>query len=287
MRTAAAFLAALALLVAGTACGERSEPTGATVRIYPVTVQGAGERPTILRAAPHRIVALGAGPRRILRALGLGPRLATVNDELVGLPLVGEIRRAHPDLIVASEDADPLDLARASSATHAAVYVEAGDSLAGVERGIDEIGLLTGRPVAARKLSGAITRTRRRIAARLSGYKPATAFIDVGSFGTVGSRTLLGDLVVEAQGKDIAGAAPEQGPFPLKQLVKADPDVYLATSDSGTTLAALKRNRLTKRLQAVKNGRFAVLPARLVVPGPEVGSALVGVAKILHPDAFR
>jgi iron complex transport system substrate-binding protein len=287
VRTAAAFLAALALLVAGTACGERSEPTGATVRIYPVTVQGAGERPTILRAAPHRIVALGAGPRRILRALGLGPRLATVNDALVGLPLVGEIRRAHPDLIVASEDADPLDLARASSATHATVYVEAGDSLAGVERGIDEIGLLTGRPVAARKLSGAIARTRRRIAARLSGYKPATAFIDVGSFGTVGSRTLLGDLVVEAQGKDIAGAAPEQGPFPLQQLVKADPDVYLATSDSGTTLAALKRNRLTKRLQAVKNGRFAVLPARLVVPGPEVGSALVGVAKILHPDAFR
>ena len=287
MRTAAAFLAALALLVAGTACGERSEPTGATVRIYPVTVQGAGERPTILRAAPHRIVALGAGPRRILRALGLGPRLATVNDALVGLPLVGEIRRAHPDLIVASEDADPLDLARASSATHATVYVEAGDSLAGVERGIDEIGLLTGRPVVARKLSGAIARTRRRIAARLSGYKPATAFIDVGSFGTVGSRTLLGDLVVEAQGKDIAGAAPEQGPFPLQQLVKADPDVYLATSDSGTTLAALKRNRLTKRLQAVKNGRFAVVPARLVVPGPEVGSALVGVAKILHPDAFR
>jgi iron complex transport system substrate-binding protein len=287
VRTAAAFLAALALLVAGTACGERSEPTGATVRIYPVTVQGAGERPTILRAAPHRIVALGAGPRRILRALGLGPRLATVNDALVGLPLVGEIRRAHPDLIVASEDADPLDLARASSATHATVYVEAGDSLAGVERGIDEIGLLTGRPVAARKLSGAIARTRRRIAARLSGYKPATAFIDVGSFGTVGSRTLLGDLVVEAQGKDIAGAAPEQGPFPLQQLVKADPDVYLATSDSGTTLAALKRNHLTKRLQAVKNDRFAVLPARLVVPGPEVGSALVGVAKILHPDAFR
>jgi len=287
VRTAAAFLAALALLVAGTACGERSEPTGATVRIYPVTVQGAGERPTILRAAPHRIVALGAGPRRILRALGLGPRLATVNDALVGLPLVGEIRRAHPDLIVASEDADPLDLARASSATHAAVYVEAGDSLAGVERGIDEIGLLTGRPVVARKLSGAIARTRRRIAARLSGYKPATAFIDVGSFGTVGSRTLLGDLVVEAQGKDIAGAAPEQGPFPLQQLVKADPDVYLATSDSGTTLAALKRNRLTKRLQAVKNGRFAVVPARLVVPGPEVGAALVGVAKILHPDAFR
>jgi len=285
MRVAAA-LGAAALLLAGTACGERKEPTGTKVPIYPVTVQGAGERPTILRAAPHRIVPLGPGPRRILKALGLQKRMITVNDELVGLPLVGAIRRAHPDLIVASEDADPLDLARASSATHAAIYVEPGESLEGVERGIDDIGLLAGRPVAARRLSAAIARTRRRLAARLSGYPQATAFIDVGGFGTVGSRTLLGDLVVEAGGKDIAGPAPEQGPFPLRDLVKANPDVYLAISDSGTTLASLRQNRLTKRLTAVRKGRFGVLPARFVVPGPGVGSALVEVAKILHPDAF-
>jgi iron complex transport system substrate-binding protein len=286
VRTAAA-LGALALLFAGTACGERSEPTGAKVRIYPVTVQGAGERPTSLRAAPHRIVPLGPGPRRILRALGLQKRIVTVNDELVGLPLVGEIRRAHPDLIVASEDADPLDLARASSATHAAVYVEPGGSLDGVERGIDEIGLLVGRPVAARKLSAAIANARRRVAARLSGYPQATVFVDLGGFGTVGSRTLLGDLVVEARGKDIAGPAPEQGPFPLRDLVKADPDVYLATSDSGTTLASLRRNQRTKHLQAVRKGRFGVLQAKLAVAGPNIGSALVDVARILHPDAFK
>jgi iron complex transport system substrate-binding protein len=284
---AAAVLVALGLLLAGTACGERKEPTGAKVRIYPVTVQGAGERPTSLRAAPQRIVPLGPGPRRILRALGLQKRIVSVNDELVGLPLVGEIRRAHPDLIVASEDADPLDLARASAATHAAVYVEPGDSLAGVERGIDEIGLLAGRPVAARHLSAAIARTRRRIAARLSGYPQATVFIDLGSFGTVGSRTLLGDLVVEARGKDIAGPAPEQGPFPLRELLKANPEVYLTTSDSDTTLASLRRNRLMKRLQAVRKGRFGILPARLTVPGPNIGSALVEVAKILHPQAFK
>jgi ABC-type Fe3+-hydroxamate transport system substrate-binding protein len=286
MRAAAA-IGALALLLAGTACGERKEPTGSKVRIYPVTVQGAGERPTSLRAAPQRIVPLGPGPRRILRALGLEKRLVTVNDELVGLPLVGEIRRAHPDLIVASEDTDPLDLARASSATHAAVYVEPGESLDGVERGIDDIGLLVGRPVAARHLSAAIARARSRIAARLSGYPQVSVFVDLGSFGTVGSRTLLGDLVTEARGKDIAGPAPEQGPFPLRELVKADPDVYLTTSDSGTTLAALKHNRLAKRLRAVKKGRFGILPARLVVAGPSVGSALVDIAKLLHPDAFK
>ena len=288
MRSAAiASTFCLALLLAGTACGERKEPTGAVVHIYPVTVQGAGERPTSLRAAPQRIVPLGSGPRRILRALGLQKRIVTVNDELVGLPLVGEIRRAHPDLIVASEDADPLDLARASAATHAAVYVEPGESLDGVERGIDQIGLLAGRPVAARHLSASIARTRRRIASRLNGYKTVSVFIDLGSFGTVGSRTLLGDLVSQARGKDIAGAAPEQGPFPLRQLVKLDPEVYLATSDSGTTLASLRQNHVTKRIQAVRKGRFGILKAKLAVPGPSIGSALVDVAKILHPEAFR
>lgn len=286
MRAAAA-LGALALLLAGTACGERKEPTGATVRIYPVNVQGAGERPTILRAAPRRIVPLGSGPRRILRALGLGKRVVTVNDQLVGLQLVGQIRRAHPDLIVASEDADPLDLARASSATHAPVYVEPGDSLDGVEHGINDIGLLAGRPVTARHLSAAIARARTRLAARLSGYPEVSVFIDLGSFGTVGSRTLLGDLITEARGKDIAGPAPEQGPFPLRQLVRANPEVYLTTSNSGTTLASLKRNRQTKHLDAVRKKRFGVLSEHLVVAGPSVGSALVDIAKILHPAAFK
>jgi ABC-type Fe3+-hydroxamate transport system substrate-binding protein len=135
-------------------------------------------------------------------------------------------------------------------------------------------------------LSASIARTRRRIASRLSGYKTASVFIDLGSFGTVGSRTLLGDLVSEARGKDIAGSAPEQGPFPLRQLVKLDPEVYLATSDSGTTLASLRRNHVTKRIQAVRKGRFGILQAKLAVPGPSIGSALVDVAKILHPDAF-
>jgi ABC-type Fe3+-hydroxamate transport system substrate-binding protein len=69
--------------------------------------------------------------------------------------------------------------------------------------------------------------------------------------------------------------------------LKDNPDVYLATSDSGTTLASLRRNRTAKRLQAIRKGRFGILQARLARPGPTVGEALVQVARILHPDAFR
>ena len=277
---------ALALLFAGTACGQRSEPTGPAVRVFPVTVQGVAEGPTVVAKAPQRIVPLGPGPRQILRALGLGNRIVTVDDSLVGLPLVGQIRKAHPDLIVASSSADPLDLARARSATHAAVYVTPENSLADIERGIGDIGLLTGRPVVARQVAAGIESTRNRIAAKLSGSPVVRTFVDLGDFATVGSRGLIGDIVSDARGSDVAGPSPEQGPFPLKRLAQLDPKAYVVVSTNGPTLTQLRANRLTKKLAAVRSGRFGVVPARLVQPGPNVGKALVTIAHILHPDAF-
>jgi cobalamin transport system substrate-binding protein len=284
---AAALCGAAALLLAGTACGERKEPTGPLVQVYPVTVQGAGERPAVVGGVPHRIVPLGAGPRQILKALGLQARIVKVDDSLVGLPLVAQIRHAKPDLIVASTDADPLDLARARSSTHAAVYVEPSGSLDDVARAIGDIGLLTGKPVAARRVTAKILRTQRKVERRVSGSPVVSVFVDEGGFQTVAAQSLLGNLVREARGTSVAGVSPEQGPFPLKRLVKLDPQAYIATSDGGTTLANLRADAVTKKLRAVHDGRFGILQARLAAPGPEVGAALEEIARILHPDAFR
>lgn len=286
VRPALATAAAL-LLVAGTACGERKEPTGALVPIYPVTVQGAGERPAIVTRPPRRIVPLGAGPRRILRALGLKKDTVTVDDSLVGLPLVGQIRRARPDLIVASSDVDPLDLARARAATHAQIYVEPEGSIGDVVDAIGDIGLLTDQPVKARMLTAEIQRDRRTIADRLRGLPTVSVFIDTGEFNTVPTRSLLGDLVQEAHGVSIGGSSPEQGSFPMSRLTRLDPQAYLATADSGRTIRQLRENPSTKHLRAVRNGRFGVVSAAASVPGPALGRGLEEVARILHPDAFR
>jgi len=271
------------LLLAGTACGERSEPTGALVQSYPVTVQGSGDA-TIVRATPKRIVPVGAGPREVLKALGLAKRTTTVDDTLVGLPLVTAIRRAQPDLIVAAAETDPLDLARARSATHAAVYVEPGGSIGDVVQAIGDIGLLTGRPVQARRLTAQIEAKRQAVAKAVAGTRLVTTFVDTGGFATISSRTLLGDLIALAHGKSVAGTSPEQGPFPVKRLVQLDPDVYLATAGSERTLQQLRARAGVKRLKAVRSGRFAVLPDDATVAGPQVGEALAQLARILHPQ---
>jgi ABC-type Fe3+-hydroxamate transport system substrate-binding protein len=280
-------LAAVLLLLAGTACGQRAEPTGSLVQVYPVTVQGAGDRPAVVSAVPRRIVPLGAGPRQILKALGLERRTVTVNDSLVGLPLVGEIRRARPDLIVASNDTDPLDLARARTATHAAVYVEPVSSLDDVVGAIGDIGLLTDQPIAARRVTAAIQKSRRAVAAKLGGRPTVTVFVDTGDFSTVSTRSLLGDLIREAHGQSIAGPSPEPGPFPLSRLQQLDPEVYMATSDSGRTLVGLRSHAGTKRLRAIHDKRFGIVSTNAAVPGPGAGDALAEIAQLLHPDAFR
>jgi ABC-type Fe3+-hydroxamate transport system substrate-binding protein len=287
VRVVTAGLAACVLLAAGTGCGAREEPTGAAVRLYPVTVQGAGERPTVIRRGPRRIVPLGAGPRQILRALGLKARTTTVNDSLVGMPLVGQIRKARPDLIVASGDSDPLDLARARTATHAAIYVEGDASLQDVVGAISDIGLLTGRPLEARKLTAGIERKRRSVTDRVHTAPRVTVFVDTGDFATVPSRSLFGNLIFQAHGTSVAGPSPEPGPFPLARLLRLDPETYLATSDSGTTLAGLRHDQIARRLRAVRRGRFGIVSAAAIAPGPGVGQALEEIARILHPDAFR
>jgi iron complex transport system substrate-binding protein len=273
------------LLLAGTACGERSEPTGALVQSYPVTVQGGGDKATVVSAAPRRIVPVGAGPKAILQSLGLSGRTVAVDDTLVGLPLVDAIRKAKPDLIVASGETDPLDLARARSATHAAVYVEPSGSVGDVVQAISDLGLLTGQAVQARRLTARIEAKRQAVARKVAGSPLVTAFVDTGGFATISSRTLLGDLIELAHGRSVAGASPEQGPFPVKRLAELDPDVYLATAGSGLTLKQLRARAGVRRLRAIRTGRFAILPAEATVAGPGIGEALEQIARALHPDA--
>jgi ABC-type Fe3+-hydroxamate transport system substrate-binding protein len=277
--------AAALLLLAGTACGERSEPTGALVQTYPVTVQGGGDKATVVSAVPRRIVPIGPGPKAILHSLGLARRTVAVDDTLVGLPLVDAIRRAKPDLIVAAGETDPLDLARARSATHGAIYVEPSGSVGNVVQAIGDLGLLTDRAVEARRLTAHIEAERDAVARRVSGSPLVTAFVDTGGFATISSRTLLGDLIELAHGKSVAGASPEQGPFPVKRLRALDPDVYLATAGSGLSLKQLRARAGIKRLRAVRTGRFAVLPPEATIAGPQIGAALEQVARVLHPDA--
>ncbi len=299
--------AVLVLLALGAvACGERAEPTGEIEQRYPVTVQGAGERPTVAPERPERIVALDPGAAELVIALGArdrlvgipsgirrgnGPRQAPGTAVTVVSPngqvRVDDIAGLEPDLIVATPGMDLLDLSRAQRESGAALYVQPSSSVDDVLRATLELGFLVGEPVAARQVAEQIRTDVATVEDRIAGLPPRTTFVDSGFFIPVPERSLLGDLVRRAGGRSIAGATPSPEPFPLNRLKRRNPQVYLATSESQVTLEDLRANPETAALRAVRRGRFAIIQSELANrPGPRVGRALEQIAAALYPDAF-
>jgi iron complex transport system substrate-binding protein len=277
-----ATLLALLLVLGGTACGERSEPTGADAGLYPVTV--TTERPIVVDRPARRIVVLDPAADSILDGLDVARHV--VLNQTEGAFDVRAVRRARPDLIVASPQASERDLSRAASATGARVYTAPSDSLRQVERAITQLGLLTGAPVAARRLVRRIETRRHEVAARLERVADVSVFVDTGYLNTVPDQSLIGDVLREAHGTNVFGNTSEAGPVDVPDLLRLDPQVYLATSDSEATLKDLRTGR-TRKLRAVRDGRFVVADAALLQPGPRIGDGLMQVARLLHPDAFR
>lgn len=300
-------LAALIALLGASACGERQEPLGDLEQPYPVTVQGVGDQPAVLRAKPERIVALDPGSAELVIALGArdrlvgipggikqgnGPRMAPPEAVQVVSPnlavRVDEVAALEPDLLVATSSTDQLDLSRAQRETGAAVYVQPSSSIEDIARATLELGFLVGEPVQARRVASRIRSQVAAVEERVADFPIRTTFVDTGFFATVPLRSLLGDLVVRARGESVAGETPGAEPIPVARLRRLDPEVYLTTSNSGVNLRTLRDDPRTAELTAVENGRVIVLPSDLVQhPGPYVAQALERVARALHPDAFR
>jgi iron complex transport system substrate-binding protein len=300
-------LSALSVLLVASACGERSEPLGELEQPYPVTVQGAGDQPAVLRGQPERIVALDPGSAELVIALGArdrlvgipggvrqgeGPRMAKPGAVQVVSPnltvRVDEVAALKPDLIVATSSTDQLDLSRAQRETGAAVYVQPSSSVKDILRATSELGFLVGEPVEAREVMSRIRSEVAAVEERVTNTPPTTTFVDTGFFVTVPLRSLLGDLVDRAHGQSVTGDTPGAEPIPVSRLRRLDPEVYLATSDSGVTTRSLRRDPRTAKLTAVENARVRILPSDLVQhAGPYVAQALERVARALHPDVFQ
>jgi ABC-type Fe3+-hydroxamate transport system substrate-binding protein len=281
--------AAVLLVLAAAACGERGEPTGPNADLYPVTVASpSGGKPIVMRSPAKRIAVIAPSVRGLIAGLGAGGKIVGTPVARNGSLEVGELRALRPDLIVASSTTEDRVLSQAArAAPGVALYEAPDDSIRGVEQTITEVGLITGRPAGASRLVREIEQKRALVHRRLARARSVSVFVDTGFFTTVSNQSLIGDLLREAHARNIAGESPQVGPFDPHELARLDPRWYLATSDSGTTLAKLRRSAKTRKLQAVRTGRFAIVDAGLLAPGPAIGQGLLELAHLLHPDAFR
>jgi iron complex transport system substrate-binding protein len=285
-------LTAFAALAAG--CGERPEPVGELGQTYPVVVRGAGDRPTVVQSAPERIVALDPGSAELIVALGAKRRLvgvpAGVEDvraaqvvSAVGRVNVDAITRLKPDLVVGTPSIDPLDLTRAARESGAVAYVQPADSVADVERGAIELGFLLGAAPEARRVVAGIRSRSSQIETRVAAEPLVPVFIDTGFRITVSDRSLPGDIVRRARGRNVAGGNPGPEPFRPCEVARLGTRVVLVVAEERqrTPRAEFAACPGGKRMRLVD-----VDPALVLRPGPGVAEALEAIARALHPDAF-
>jgi ABC-type Fe3+-hydroxamate transport system substrate-binding protein len=282
---ALAALAVFGLVPLASGCGERGEPVAGAADLYPLTIGTADDALLTIPAPARRIVLLDGSARAILGGLGAGTRIAGVIATDGDRLRPGALRDLRPDLVVAPPGTDDRVLSQAGAVTQAPVYVTPDTSIREVERAITQLGLMTAEPTAARRVVHDIEQRRRGVNRRLRGIARPSVFVDLGDFTTASDQTLIGDLIREAHGRNIAGDLPDGLPLTIGQLRAIDPDVYVATAASGTTLETLRKNPRTKRLRAVRNGRVVVIDEQLLSPAPAIGVGLEQLARALHPDA--
>ena len=276
-----------------------AEKPAASSATFPVTITDDASRTVTIKAEPKRIVSLAPANTEMVFALGLGDRVVGVTTyddypaEVTKIAKIGDfttpnleaIAAAKPDLILATAgvQADVLAKLEGLGATVIAIDPQTID---GVYTDIDRIGQATGATSKAAALVDTMKSDVDTVRKSVEGTPAVSAFIEIGQnpLYTAGPGTLLDELITIAGGKNVVSQSGWVA-YSAEQLIKADPQVYLATKGSSSDPASVEKRAGYSGLSAVKNGRIVILDDNLVSrPGPRLVQGLKQIVAGLHPE---
>ena len=269
---------------------------------FPLTVTDDASRTVTIRALPKRVVSLAPADTEIVTGVGLPLAdlvgVTTFDDyppSVRKLPKVGDfmtpnieaITAQRPDLILLTGGVQG-DVVAKLEGTGAAVIVVDPKTLPGLYRSIDLVGSAVGRHDAAAALVAHMKASIDVVSARVSG-KRTTTFVEIGydPLFTAGPGTLVDDLVNAAGGTNVVT---KHGyvPYSVEQLLKDDPQVYLAVKGTSGDPGSVASRPGFAKLSAVRAGRVVILDDNVITrPGPRVVAGVQAIARALHPDAFK
>ncbi len=299
---AAAALAAAALAGCSGAAPAPPAPAEAPApaAAFPVTITDDASQSVTIETEPQRIVSLAPANTEIAFALGLGDKVVGVTTfddypaEVAGIAKVGDfttpnfeaIAAAKPDLVLATTgvQADAIAKLKELGATVIAIDPQ---SLEGVYTDIERVGQATGTSEKAAEVVGGMKAEVAAVQKAVEGTEAVTAFVEIAQnpLYTVGSGTLIDELLTLAGGTNVV-TEPSYVAYSSEHVIKADPQVYLATKGSMSDPAALAKRAGFAKLSAVKNDRVYILDDNWVSrPGPRVVLGLKQIAAALHPGA--
>jgi ABC-type Fe3+-hydroxamate transport system substrate-binding protein len=280
VRVLALVLCALTLA----ACGAKPEPTsGKLGTTYPASVQDGLNHIITVTAPPRLVLVVSDGPERLLARLGV--RAAVAPEGVT----VARVRAAHPDLVVVGPGYTSALQQRNDAFIRqlgVPVFVMPGGRLQDIEAGAVALGVLTNHAEAGRSLALSLRKQRERLAQQLSGVAPLSVYVDAG-FGTSIQRTTLLARLIALAGAKLVGPADGVTTVNAKSLHRLDPDAYLATDRSGTTLARLRARPGLRALRSVSAGRVFIVDTSAARADTTAYSLMRSLAHALHPSVVK
>jgi iron complex transport system substrate-binding protein len=264
----------------------------------------------VLGTPPQRIISLAPNITEILYALGLEekivgvtrycnyPKEALILERVGGMvdPDLEKIIALRPDLII-SFRGNPLSLVRRFKDLDLPVFVlESGIKVESVFTLIERIGLITRREKEAESLVNKLRKDLGKVQTALKNaeHRPKV-FLDLygKELWTCGKDSFLNDLVLTAEGINIAGKIPRSWlPYNREELIYQDPEHIVIIAKSQEDFIASKKwlgsEVSLEGIQAIRQGNIHYLQEDLVTRmGPRILQALDQLARILHPSLFK
>lgn len=290
---------------------------------FPLRLKDDLGREVVIKSKPQRIISLAPSLTEILFALGLEKKIVGVTSfcnypakakkkEKVGSysnPNLEKIISLRPDLVLATQG-NPLSLIKRLEKLKITTFAVDPQGVGEVIKTIKKIARITSAVRKGRELTNKMEEKLKRIVSRTKGRSEKwevrskkaedrrqndrpEVFLMLwdNPLISVGSKTLLHNLVTLAGGRNVAAGSPSDYPiYNIERLLKQNPDVLILIGmgkDWQYKLKQIKKNKILKELKAVKKNKIYLINPDLVNrPGPRIIKGLEEMAKIIHPEMF-
>lgn len=272
---------------------------------FPIEFQDDFGNKARIEKRPEKIISLIPSNTEILFALGLGDKIVglTSNDDypeqVSKKEIVGDYNGSNLERIVEME-ADLVLVYREGNEDDVKILKEAGitvlgfgaESIDGVMKDIEDIGMITGKNKEAKKLVDSMKAKKNEIVEKVKDQDKVKVFYEIwhDPLQAAGKGSFMDEIMTLAGGENIASDAEGEYPkYDLEQLIERDPEVYLTSEDvADKTVESMKARPGFSEIKAIKNNRVYILDPNITSrPGPRIVEALELVAKAIHPEVFK
>ncbi|MEX2458387.1 MAG: helical backbone metal receptor [Actinomycetota bacterium] len=257
-----------------------------------------------LQEAPERIVTWAPSLTEALFALDLGEQVVGVSGDFDNFPAeaaeiehiggsnfqpnVEKVVQLEADLVLDGFGGGE-DWKQRLREQDIAVFTLQANTFDDLLHDLQTVGRLTGANAEADELVADMADQAGSIEVRVGEEPAVSCFFEVGfqgGFFTVGPGSFIYDLLETAGCEPVTSDASDAFPqWSVEALLEDDPEVYLVSSESGSTVQAVKRRDGFDALTSVEEDRVFLIDSDLISrAGPRVVDGLEALADALHPE---